>query len=108
MRLVLNVPGVGLVKIGQPSGLVVANHWPWGPKVPMILGSPFTTQYWPFTPHPKFESRPTPVVVGVFVKSVALATLQGNPVWNCVTPLICHPPRSLPVSFVRSLNNGKL
>src|SRR5215472_342663 len=89
-RCVLNVPAAGWVKMDDPSEFFVANHCPPEPNVPIILGVPFTNQYWPLTPHPKFESRPTPA------KSFAWATPQGSPVWNCVTPLICHPPSSFP------------
>jgi len=38
-RCVLNVPAVGLEKTD------VSNHWPFLPKVPMILGVPLITQY---------------------------------------------------------------
>src|SRR5690242_17627034 len=99
-RCALNVNDVGFVNIGVPSGLVVENHWPVGPKVPMILGCPFMTQYCPFTPQPKFESKPT------LAKSSLDATLQGKPVWNCVMPLICQPPNTLPTMPCCSRKNG--
>src|SRR5579859_446315 len=89
-RCVVNVPAAGAVKIGLPVESFVANHWPPEPNVPIILGVPLTPQYWPFTPQPKFESKPTPA------KSLDWATPHGLPVWNWVTPLICQPPSNLP------------